>query len=264
MEEYIGKEKIVHGKQWDAFHGGYFSNPSIARPLINTIKDLLQNVPTDVIVDLGGGTGFLLSQLTSSDTATRAKWVNVDCSEPQLALAKEQRISRVCSSLANLKRDDIADANQHVFFMMRSVLHYVGENGLMPLLCHLRAQAKSGEFFVHQTASFQDSHAADCLNALYKHMHTQKWYPTVSDLEKHVALAGFRITATTPAPPLTLTSEALAHRYDLTKNDVARIRETLAHTFGEIDGVFNLTPSGFHADLHYHIYTSVAAINGLS
>jgi hypothetical protein len=62
--------------------------------------------------------------------------------------------------------------------MMRSVLHYFGKDGLRPVLRHLRAQAKPGEYFIHQTASFERVRDANCLNNLYAMMRTQKWYPT--------------------------------------------------------------------------------------
>lgn len=43
-------------------HGGYFSDPATARPLVETAKGIFAKSPVNVIVDLGGGTGFLLNQ----------------------------------------------------------------------------------------------------------------------------------------------------------------------------------------------------------
>ena len=100
--------------------------------------------------------------------------------------------------------------------MMRSVLHYFGEAGLLPVLLHLHSQAREGEIFVHQTASFEDKRDAACLNALYRHMHSDKWYPTVSELESSMTKAGWRVTDMSPAPALLLTSDDLARRYALT------------------------------------------------
>jgi SAM-dependent methyltransferase len=258
MEDYLGTEQVVHGQRWGAFHGGYFSDPAIARPLIETARDILAESPTDMVVDVGGGTGFLLSQLASRGIGTGATLVDVDCSEPQLAQTDVHAILRVCTSITDFRRGDIATEDSRLFFMMRSVLHYLGESGLSPLLRHLRDQATEGEFFVHQSASFDNKNGADCLNALYQHMHTHKWYPTVDDLESRLANSGWRVTAMTPAPPLLLTSDDLAHRYALDKSGVAHISEMMAREFGESNPVFRLTPSGFDANLHYWIYTCVA------
>lgn len=258
MEDYIGKEKIVHGRQWSALHCGYFSDPGNARPLIETVKGIFAKSPADQIVDFGGGTGFLLAQLISQGVGTDTALVNVDCSEAQLAISDEEGISSVCSSIDNFKRGDVTHKGHRLFFMMRSVLHYFGEKGLSPLLCYLRDQAKPGEFFVHQSASFDNEEEAACLNALYKHMCTHKWYPTVTDLQRRMTDAGWRVTDTIPAPSLSLTSDDLGHRYALDARHIARIRDLMAREFGERNGVFRLTPSGFQANLYYRIYSCVA------
>lgn len=258
MEDYIGPETVVHGQKWATLHDGYFSDPIIARPLIKTVKSILAKSPADVVVDLGGGTGFLLSQLRSQGISDDTALVNIDCSEAQLALSDKEHISSVCSSLSNFKRSDIASENSRVFFIMRSVLHYFGEDGLLPFLYYLRAQAETEEFFVHQTASFDNTKEAACLNELYRHMRTHKWYPTVDNLRKHMTDSGWRVRDIIPATSLPLSSDDLSRRYALDANDIAYIRNRMAKEFGGMNGVFHLTPSGFHANLHYHIYTCVA------
>jgi hypothetical protein len=146
-----------------------------------------------------------------------------------------------------------------MFLLMRSVLHYVGDDGLLPLLHHLRDQSKDGEFFVHQTASFDTDEEAVCINTLYRHMRTRKWYPTVNDLTRRLADAAWRVTATIPAPPLRLTSDDLGQRYALDAREIAHIRDLMVHEFGEANRVFQVTSSGFHASLDYRIYTCAAA-----
>jgi O-methyltransferase involved in polyketide biosynthesis len=184
--------------------------------------------------------------------------VNVDCSEAQLDLIDKNSISSVCTSIGGFRRSAIAAEQKRCFFLMRSVLHYLGENGVTPLLHHLRDQARKGEVFLHQSAAFNNEKEAACLNALYRHMRTHKWYPTVKDFKKRLADSGWRVTATTPAPTLLLTSEDLGRRYDLDTSDLVRIRDTMTRIFGERNSVFQITPSGFHANLHYQIYTCVA------
>ena len=111
---------------------------------------------------------------------------------------------------------------------------------------------------MHQTASFEDKGDAACLNALYRHMNTDKWYPTVSELESSLTKAGWRLTDMSAAPALLLTSEDLARRYALQKADVMRIRYVMAQEFGGQTSVFGVLPNGFWAKLHYRIYTCVA------
>jgi hypothetical protein len=258
MEDHIGIEKVIHGQPWGTLHGGYFSDPAIARPLIEAAKGILTKSPADVVVDLGGGTGFLLNQFASHGIGADAALVIIDCSNAQLDMIDENSISSVCTSIGEFRRSAIAAEQKRCFFLMRSVLHYLGENGMTPLLRHLRDQSKGSEFFLHQSASFDNEEEAACLNALYKHMRTHKWYPTVNDLKKRLQDSGWRVTATAPAPTLLLTSDDLALRYALDTNDLARIRDKMAGAFGETNSVFRITPSGFQANLHYHIYTCEA------
>lgn len=258
MEDNIGTEKIVHGQYWGTLHGGYFSDPAIARPLVETAKGILAKSPADFVVDLGGGTGFLLNQLASHGIGADVELVNVDCSEAQLDLIDKNSISPVCTSIGTFRRNAIATGQKRFFFLMRSVLHYLGENGVTPLLHHLRDQAREGEFFLHQSASFDNEEEAACLNALYRHMRIDKWYSTVNDLKKRLSDSGWSVTATAPAPTLLLTSDNLGWRYALDTNDLVRIRDTMARTFGKMNSVFQITPSGFHAKLNYQIYTCVA------
>ena len=264
MEDYIGIEKVVHGLRWGALHNGYFSDPTVARPLVNVAIGVLAKSQADVIVDLGGGTGFLLSQLASKGVCAAAALMDVDCSEAQLALIDGATgISPVRVPIEDFRRSDVATEDQRLFLMMRSVLHYLGENGLLPLLRHLRDQAKEGEFFVHQSASFENEEEAACLNALYRHMRTLKWYPTVNDLKRRLVDSGWRVTDTISAPSLLLTSDDLSQRYALDARYLAHIRDMMAIEFGGMNSIFRLTPSGFNADLHYQIFTCVATSHGL-
>ena len=259
MQDTIGTEKIVHGQRWGEFHNGYFSDPAIAAPLIHAVHGVLAKSPADVVVDLGGGTGFLLSQLAARGVGAAAKLVDVDCSDAQLAMAGKAGLATIRASIDEFQRRAVATRDQRLFLMMRSVLHYLGEDGLRPLLRHLRDQARDGEFFVHQTAAFDNALETACFNALYQQMRIPKWYPTVDDLKKRLAEAGWRVTDTIAAPTLVLASEDLGLRYALDAADLARIRERMTTEFGAANRVFHLTPTGFDADLHYRIFTCVAA-----
>jgi len=271
MNEHIENEAAVHGQPWETFHGGYFADPVVAAQLVKAVQKAVDESRPDIVVDLGGGTGFLLSQLAAQCTGVRL--VNVDCSDAQLAVAGQTGIACLRGSVPEFRRSDAAPDGQRLLLMMRSVLHYFGEDGLGPALSHLREQASDGERFVHQTACFESEQDAAALNALYKKMRTGKWYPTVEQLHAHLTDAGWRSTdanAEQPdigsdhadsrlAQPLELTSNDLARRYALSTDDVARIRAEMSEQFGEIDGVFELQPNTFTAWLHYRIWSCTAA-----
>lgn len=259
MEDQIATEQIVHGQRWGTLHNGYFADPIVAQPLVTIATDVLANFPADVVVDLGGGTGFLLSQLAAQDIGPAVTLKNVDCSSVQLSVTDATDILPIHKAIQDFKRSDVAAPGQRLFLMMRSVLHYAGKNGLRPLLRHIRDQAQEGEFFVHQTASFDNADEAGCLNALYDYMHTPKWYPAVHELNQCLADSGWLVTSTIAAPTLLLTSEDLALRYALDAPVLASIRARITREVGAMNRVFRLTPSGFQADLHYRIFTCVAA-----
>ncbi len=80
----------------------------------------------------------------------------------------------------------------------------------------------------------------------------------MNELRRRLAQAGWHTTVTRAAPALLLTSEDLGERYALDPRDIQRIRDAMALEFGNMDDVFELTPSGFQAQLHYQIYTCVA------
>ena len=38
--ESFGPEQAVHGSSWGRMHGGYFSDPEVARPLVAAVRDV--------------------------------------------------------------------------------------------------------------------------------------------------------------------------------------------------------------------------------
>lgn len=264
MDESVSKEICLHGPKWGSLHGGYFSDVVIARPLVEKIIEALTHSRPEAVVDLGGGTGFLLSQLVGRGVVAGMKLVNLDCSDVQLATASGQLIHCILASIADFRRKDIAPEKDRLLWIMRSALHYFGENGLLPALQYLRGQAREGEFFVHQTASFESERDADCLNFLYREMGSHKWYPTVNQLCRLMVRAGWHLIDVSPAPALPLTSEELDRRYHIGRNDIMRIRNEIAQQFGKVNGIFTPLPEGFCAHLHYRIYTCVASDQKIS
>lgn len=259
MNPSIGSEEAIHGRRFSEVHGGYFADPLVAGPLVDTVESAALGQRPNVIVDLGGGTGYLLTQMTSRLAGSNARLINIDCSGSQLAVSGGAGINSLALSVRDFKRCDIAGANERVLFMMRSVLHYFAEEDLLTLLAHLREQALKDEIFVHQSASFEESDDAACINALYRRMRTGKWFTTVGDMEDRLKHAGWNVRVSFPAPTLHLASNDLAVRYGLNGHDLDCIRDAMKVEFGERPGLFECSPAGFSARLHYRIYTCVAS-----
>jgi len=253
-DEHIGIELESHGRSWDGLHGGYFSDPVAARPLVDTVSLCLTRSIPGILVDLGGGTGFVLSQLIARGVTSGIALVNMDYSAAQLSATCKTGITCVRGSIDSFNRGDLAPCDRRFFFVMRSVFHYFGEDGLMPVLRHVRSQARVGEMFVHQSACFHDPRAAACINALYRKMGTKKWYPMVNQLRDCMIEAEWHVVDVCSAPPLRLTSSDLGNRYGLNTAAILRIRAELVKEFGEIENVFQLLPDGFVAYLPYSIY----------
>lgn len=249
----LGPEQAVHGATWGHLHGGYFGDPEVARPLAAAVREAWTQTRPDRIVDLGGGTGYLLAQVRAAGVADVSLAV-LDESAPQLAEAVKAGLACVRGSVVDFRRAAVAPTGQRILWIMRSVLHYAGEDGLDPLLRHLRAQAEPGEGWVHQTACFERAEDAACLNALYRKMRTAKWYPTVADLQARLAAAGWRAESPRPAPTLHLDSGELGIRYGLAADEITAIGAEMRREFAQNDSVFRGGPEGFRAELRYAIF----------
>jgi hypothetical protein len=258
INEQISREIAIHGPQWNSMHEGYFSDAATAHPLIEKITQRLAGSHTDVIVDLGGGTGFILRELIAKGITANMIPVNLDCSATQLEANEKSGISCINGFISDFSRDNIA-MDKRIFFIMRSVLHYFGKDGLIPVLRHIRNQTRTGEMFIHQTACFENEAQAQCINFLYEVMDTPKRYPTINELRDSMAITNWQLLDICPAAPLKLSSVELGQRYGLDSQTLANICDKIIMEFGEIDNVFQRVPGGFVAYLHYRICVAQAA-----
>lgn len=259
MNKQSEREKKVHGLRWNAVHEGYFSDPFVAAPLVRKVHDIANRSKPDTIVDLGGGTGSMLLHLSASGLEPGVQLVDLDDSCIQLDAAKASGFTCFLGSVDSFHRRDIGPEEARFLFMMRSVLHYFGKDGLRRVLRHLRAQTKPSEFFVHQTASFSRQEDADFLNTLYKMLRTPKWYPTVSFLCECLREEGWEVLEVSPAPPLRLKDDALMKRYSLGRAEIQRIGDLLSRNSSVPGDVFVKTGKGFSAFLHYWLYVCTPA-----
>ena len=259
IDEQINREIGVHGQQWNTMHEGYFSDAFIASPLIATITQYLAGSSTDVLVDLGGGTGFILRELIAKGVTTNIIPVNLDYSATQLDAMQKSGISCINGLISDFRRNDLVTHDKRIFFIMRSVLHYFGKEGLSHVLLHIRNQAQASEIFIHQTASFESAEEAQCINFLYREMGTPKWYPTFSELSDSMTITNWQVIDICPAPSLKLSSVELGQRYGIDSKTLANICGRVMGEFGEVDNVFQRVSDGFVAYLHYRICVAKAA-----
>ena len=254
----IEREKSVQGRAWDSVHLGYFSDPGTAAGLVGAIVRRAVKSRPETIADLGGGTGFILSELARKGLDPGINLVNLDVSPAQLAAVRHPGVRRVEGEIGNFRREDLAAGTGAILFVMRSVLHYPGPEGLGPALRHIRSQMRRGEYFIHQTACFDDEPAAGCLNAIYAGLGTGKRYPATATLLGRLEEAGFAVDENLTAPALALTLAALGERYGRSPAGMEEIGRKVSEKYGGRPGVFTTGESGWTAYLHYRVFVTRA------
>lgn len=182
-EQSIHREEGIHGARWRTLHDGYFSNPEMALPFLDSIEKVIGISHPAVIADLGGGTGFILGELLRRPNLPEVRLANVDISPKQLYMCNDKRIFLIKASASQFERQQLQVEDGELLLITRSLLHYFGQSGIGHLLRHIRYQLIEGEFFIHQSACFQRSEDAECLNLIYNLMGTDKWYGTVNEME---------------------------------------------------------------------------------
>ncbi len=255
----IEREKSVQGRAWDSVHSGYFSDPETAAVLVEAVVSQAANSRPQTIVDLGGGTGFILSELARKGLDPGVNLVNLDISPAQLDAVRCPGVRRVEGAIGNFRREDLAAGTGAILFVMRSVLHYPGPEGLGTVLRHIRSQMRRGEYFIHQTACFDDEPAAGCLNAIYAALKTGKRYPATAALLGRLEEAGFAVAGQLTAPALALTAAALGERYGMSSAGLEEIGRKVSEKYGGRPGVFTTGESGWTAYLHYRVFVTRAA-----
>ncbi len=253
--ECISKERGSHGDAWRNVHGSYFSDHDIAAPFLDDIVAALNTVRPDVIADIGGGTGFILRELSNREGVRGTRLLNVDASQEQLEVCRGSGLERRCSSVMEIERGDLASENESLTIISRSVLHYFGREGQPSFLQKLRSLLLPGEMFIHQPACFATPELRSCMNELYPLMGVDKYYSTPQDLEEMHHRAGFDVLRSLPGPPLDLRSEDLAVRYGLDSERVEELVDVIRRYGLDRDGVFDVRPGGFRTEFTYRILT---------
>ncbi len=258
LEKSVAREFRVHGAEWARQNQGYFSDPAIAGPFLEMVEAAAQHHQPDVIVDLGGGTGFILQNLIRRGRlAPTVRLVNLDLSAAQLAQIHEPRIRALKGSFLELARSAVAGEAERLMLITRSTLHYAGLAGQRPVLAHIRAQLRPGECFIQQTACESDPEAALRVDEMLERMHSDKWLPPLKVLLSLMEQTGFRINRMADAPPIVMSERMLGERYQIAPEEMARIREALQARYADLPGL-QLGPDGFLLRMPYKIMECVA------
>lgn len=254
----IESEKHVHGERFIKLFGGYFGDPQVARPLVDAIHRAIHAHTPRVLVDVGGGTGFVLSELLRVYPDTPCRLVDLDLSADQLGEERDQRITTLQASAEDVTRADLCAGDETLMLAMRSVIHYFGHANIVPFLKHLRSLLNPGEVMVHQTACYADAKEALFLDKLIKGMGAGKSPLTTDEVLGFLDLAGWRVLEFIPAPALVMDSDELAYRYHVTVDEIRALSEKVLSGFKTVPDAFRATRDGFTVRVDYHIFTSKA------
>jgi SAM-dependent methyltransferase len=250
----IAKERGIHGEAWRSVHGSFFSDPGVAKPFLDEIVASFEVRRPDTIADIGGGTGFVLRQLSEIVPPGFARLVNVDASQEQLEACHEENLRKVCLSVLELDRGQMIDEGS-LTLISRSVLHYFGRDGQQEFLGKLRTLLRRGEIFVHQPACFATPERTACMNDVYRLMGLSKMYYAPRDLDEMHDQAGFEILRSIPGPAMDMRSEDLTVRYHLEEGQIEEII-SVVHDYGlDRDGTFEVGPGRFRTAFTYRILT---------
>ncbi|MBU4200049.1 MAG: ApaG domain-containing protein [Verrucomicrobia bacterium] len=257
-DKIVAREAHIHGKLWDKLYDSYFSNPYLARDYVAVIIRAAYKCKPSVIVDLGGGTGFILEQLVAAGIAEDIRLVNMDESDAQLAMGRHPRITPRKGAIQSLRRTEIVKETESLMLICRSVLQYGGIFGQKPWLAHLRDQMKPGEWFVHQSGCSDDLEAALALDVLFEMMNVEKWVPHKEAFQELLTQAKFEVVDDFPMPPVGMPSDGLAIRYGVAPETLAKIKADLRRTCANRPDLFKLTPSGFTFNFPYRVFVCKA------
>jgi len=251
-------EKKLYGETWNEVYGGYFADPEVAAPLIDSILLAADECAPAVIADLGGGTGFVLSQVAGRMGGPRpVRLVCVDVAREQLDDCPEPLGVLQCS-VEDLRREMLVERGEGLLLCMRSVMHYFGRDALEADVAGMRSALEPGEYLVHQTICFDEEVDQESANLVYELMDTGKWYPTDAQLATVMEAGGFKVVLKRKAPSLPITDSELMLRYDVDAASMERIGRELAAQCGDRRRVYIPRDDGFTVRLDYIVMTCLA------
>lgn len=253
-------ERKLYGERWNGVYGGYFSDPGTASPLVERIAMAVREGSPSVVADLGGGTGFILSELASRLEARERAGVRLVCVDSAFEQLEDCRtpLDTLQCPVEQLERWMLVEGDEKLLLCMRSVLHYFGEDGMAECVKGLRGVLEPGESLVHQNICFEDGADQEIANLVYELMGTGKWYPSVEELEACLRANGFEVVEVTGAATLPITDEELEVRYEVSRDTMEDIALELERRCRGRHTVYRPGDGGFTLHLDYKVMTCIA------
>lgn len=254
-EKNVEHEQHVHGARWAAVDDGYFVSPEVARPLVDATLDAVAQSRPAAVVDLGGGTGFILERLIDSGIDANIKLVDLDDSAAQLEEIHDGRITRLKASIPAFHREHLGIGDGGLVFITRSTLHYANVMGQRPWLHHIRGEMRPGEFFIHQTLDAPDADQALVANLFLEHGRQGKWVCARAVMRRILDEANLPVESESQARTLTFPERDLVDRYKLSAAEIQDLKSDLAQYTDKYPELVELTANGLNMHFPYRIYT---------
>jgi predicted TPR repeat methyltransferase len=231
MRVNLEDEFYVHAEKWNKVFNGFFCDPEVAAPFVEQILKYVNLSDPAYIVDLGGGDGFILQQLTEKVADQTIKYVNVDISEKHVIKPSIVNINTKKCCLLDFERSVVTkESEAEIMYIARSFLHYFGKLNLLKILKHIRAQMKTGEYFIHHSICGDDNVDADFMNHFFSEYEgyfngSKKWVGSVDKISDMITDSGFEIVGKQRVGlPMSITEYDLCSRYKLNKTDISNLR----------------------------------------
>ncbi len=212
----------------------------------------------DVLVDIGGGSGSIISQLAERDAWRKVRFMNLDLSYENGNISQGTGPFSSSSHGAEIKREKLVEEGQRLMMINRSPLQTLGMDNQRPFISKMRRLMRPGEAIVMQVSCFDSEEAKDCMNTLQSLMGTGDWYPTRSLVESMMKASGWEVLGWNDSPPMEIRSEDLKGRYGLSYRELASMRDVVTRLDLEGESMFDIGLSRFLMKVPNSIITARA------
>jgi SAM-dependent methyltransferase len=255
LEQEIGRETEVHGEHWGQHYDGYFGDETVVAPFLEQVHLAIAESGAGTVVDLGGGTGFVLAQYIKHYSPPDAlRLVNLDLSEKQLQQIENPRIETCRESLLEFSRAQLSPGRKPLLPITRSTLHYAGLLGLKPVLHHIRQQMLTGELFIHQSICCDNPEDALLLSEVFERLDTHKWLPPGKTLDDCCREAQLEPIRTAGALPLPMSDRIMGYRYHKSVDEMAALGDVLEKNYPD-SHLWKRFNEGYVVYAPYRIFT---------
>ena len=252
----IRRDRRVQGETWRRTYNKYFSDDEVMNDFWDCLSPFVQNLPqSPKILYAGSGPGLLGEHVVKKlqGMGFNPRLTLVDASGEQLKANKNGETRKVHQDLLNLGMGEKFD-----LIIMRSTLDYFSDKkSQVKVLRRLRSHLSKGGFFVNQCASLPTKTERNIADEAYSHFVARhfQWHGDVPYL---YGKAGFpKVRRIGFARPLLVTQNEHYRRYQLTENQVEKIRRTLSKMSEKARKNLSPTQGGYYMRFSFPIYLAV-------